>query len=127
MIAKTHARIRSEVLAEGNSDINRNHVRCTQQKWRDLFMSIKHQLSIAVICGGPSKEADVSRSTAKGIVKALQENYSSVHLIELDHQIDKFLRKINPDVVFPAVHGKWGEDGILQGLLTICGFPFVGC
>lgn len=90
-------------------------------------MRVNHQLSIAVICGGPSKEADVSRSTAKGIARALQENYSSVHLVELDHQIDKILRKLKPDVVFPAVHGKWGEDGILQGLLTICGFPFVGC
>lgn len=89
-------------------------------------MALHHSLSIAVICGGPSKEAEVSRSTAKGIVKALQENYSSVHLIELDDQVDKTLRNINPDVVFPAVHGEWGEDGILQGLLTICGFPYVG-
>src|ERR1700722_18867761 len=89
-------------------------------------MNVHHQLNIAVICGGPSKEASVSRSTANGIVAALQENFSSVHLIELDQHIDKTLRKIKPDVVFPAVHGKWGEDGILQGLLTICGIPFVG-
>lgn len=89
-------------------------------------MNVHHQLNIAVICGGPSKEASVSRSTAKGIVAALQENFSSVHLIELDKHIDKNLRKIKPDVVFPAVHGKWGEDGYLQGLLTLCGVPFVG-
>ena len=89
-------------------------------------MNVRHQLNIAVICGGPSKEASVSRSTAKGIVAALQENFSSVHLIELDKHIDKNLRKIKPDVVFPAVHGKWGEDGYLQGLLTLCGVPFVG-
>lgn len=89
-------------------------------------MNMHKNLSIAVICGGPSKEADVSRSTANGIVKALRENYAHVQLLELDQQIDCALRKVNPDVVFPAVHGKWGEDGILQGLLTICGYPFVG-
>lgn len=89
-------------------------------------MNVHHQLSIAVICGGPSREAEVSRSTAKGIVQALKENYQQVHLVELDQQIDITLRKLNPDVVFPAVHGKWGEDGTLQGLLTICGFAYVG-
>lgn len=89
-------------------------------------MKINHSLKIAVICGGPSKEAEVSRSTAQGIVKALHENYQSVHLIELDSQIDHNLRKYQPDVVFPAVHGMWGEDGHLQGLLSICGYAFVG-
>lgn len=89
-------------------------------------MKIHNNLNIAVICGGPSKEAEVSRSTAQGIVNALKENYTQVHLIELDHDIDQNLRKISPDVVFPAVHGKWGEDGALQGLLNIMGLPFVG-
>lgn len=92
-----------------------------------IIMKIHPSLSIAVICGGPSKEAAVSRSTANGIVKALKENYSTVHLIELDQKVDIALRRIIPDVVFPAVHGKWGEDGILQGLLTLSGYPFVGC
>jgi len=89
-------------------------------------MTVHHSLAIAVICGGPSAEADVSRSTANGIVKALQENYQHVHLVELNHETDKILRELRPDVIFPAVHGKWGEDGTLQGLLTICGLPFVG-
>jgi D-alanine-D-alanine ligase len=89
-------------------------------------MKIHKTLKIVVICGGPSKEAEVSRSTAQGIVKALQENYSQVRLVELDNQIDKHLRELTPDVVFPAVHGKWGEDGNLQGLLNIMGLPFVG-
>jgi D-alanine-D-alanine ligase len=87
---------------------------------------IHHSLNIAVICGGPSHEAEVSRSTAQGIVKALQKNYQRVHLLELDEHTDQALRNINPDVVFPAVHGKWGEDGTLQGLLTLCGYPYVG-
>jgi D-alanine-D-alanine ligase len=90
-------------------------------------MKKNYTITIAVICGGPSKEAEVSRSTGAGIVKALLENYQNVHLIELDHHIDQNLRKLNPDVVFPAVHGKWGEDGHLQGYLTMAGFPFVGC
>lgn len=89
-------------------------------------MTIHHSLNIVVICGGPSKEAEVSRSTAKGIVNALQRNYQNVHLIELDRHVDKTLRALNPDIVFPAVHGQWGEDGHLQGLLTIGGYAYVG-
>ncbi len=83
-------------------------------------------LSIAVICGGPSAEAEVSRSSAAGVAKALLEKYKNVKIIELDNQIDMVLRSTKPDVVFPIVHGKWGEDGHLQGLLTILGFPYVG-
>ncbi len=89
-------------------------------------MDINHFLKIAVICGGPSKEAEVSRSTAQGIMNALHENYRSVDLIELDDHIDQNLRQLQPDVVFPAVHGMWGEDGHLQGLLSICGYAYVG-
>lgn len=89
-------------------------------------MKINPNLSIVVICGGPGKEAEVSRSSAAGVAKALRENYKNVQIIELDHQIDLHLRQAKPDVVFPIVHGKWGEDGHLQGLLTILGIPFVG-
>jgi len=89
-------------------------------------MNTNYSLSIAVIWGGPSAEAEVSLSSARGVMQALKNNYENVHLVELDEQIDRSLRDLNPDVVFPAVHGKWGEDGLLQGLLTICGFPYVG-
>ncbi len=89
-------------------------------------MKINPNLSIVVICGGPGKEAEVSRSSAAGVAKALRENYKNVQVIELDHEIDLHLRKAKPDVAFPIVHGRWGEDGHLQGLLTILEIPFVG-
>jgi D-alanine-D-alanine ligase len=84
------------------------------------------KLKIAVINGGDSAEADVSRSSARGVIKALQDNYESVTSIELDHQLAANLSACQPDVVFPILHGPPGEDGTLQGFLEIMGFKYVG-
>lgn len=89
-------------------------------------MNVHSNLSIAIVCGGPSPEAEVSRSTGQSIAQALRKNYMEVALVELDSSLDTVLRRVKPDVVFPAVHGQLGEDGLLQGFLTILGIPFVG-
>ena len=72
---------------------------------------------IAVINGGHSAEATVSRSSAKGVIEALRENYDFVTSIELDSKLATSLADFNPDVVFPILHGPPGEDGTLQGFL----------
>lgn len=81
---------------------------------------------IAVINGGHSAEATVSRSSAKGVIEALRENYDSVTNIELDSKLATSLADCNPDVVFPILHGPPGEDGTLQGFLEILGYSYVG-
>ena len=78
-------------------------------------------LNIAVINGGDSAEAEVSRSSARGVIAALQENFSLVNSIELDVNIASTLSTFSPDVVFPILHGPPGEDGTLQGFLEILG------
>lgn len=83
-------------------------------------------IRIAVINGGNSAEADVSRSSARGVIEALQENFSSVTSVELDGNIARSLADCNPDVVFPILHGPPGEDGTLQGFLEILGYRYVG-
>jgi len=83
-------------------------------------------LNIAVINGGDSAEAEVSRSSARGVIAALQENFSLVNSIELDVNIASTLSTFSPDVVFPILHGPPGEDGTLQGFLEILGYPYVG-
>lgn len=83
-------------------------------------------MKIAVINGGDSAEADVSRSSAKGVIEALKQNYADVTSIELDHQITTALTACAPDVVFPILHGPPGEDGTLQGFLEILGYRYVG-
>jgi D-alanine-D-alanine ligase len=83
-------------------------------------------LRIAVINGGSSAEAEVSRSSAKGVIHALRENYEHVSSVELDSHLAKSLSAFSTDVVFLALHGPPGEDGTLQGFLEILGYPYVG-
>ena len=85
-----------------------------------------NQLSIAVINGGQSAEAEVSRSSAKGVIEALCENFDNVVSIELDKEVALNLAACKPDVVFPILHGPPGEDGTLQGFLEILGYRYVG-
>jgi D-alanine-D-alanine ligase len=83
-------------------------------------------LRVAVVCGGPSAEADVSRRSAAGVVTALEHAGHQVTLHELDAKLADHLLDSNPDVVFPITHGSVGEDGCLQGLLEVVNVPYVG-
>jgi D-alanine-D-alanine ligase len=84
------------------------------------------RLSVAVIQGGPSTEAEVSRASAAGVCKALEEAGHRVVRLELDAFLAESLRTGGYDVVFPVVHGAVGEDGSLQGLLEVLELPYVG-
>lgn len=84
------------------------------------------KLRIAVIAGGDSAEAKVSRSSAAEVSKALASRYEGVRLFELDATLTHELSEFAPDVVFPVLHGPPGEDGTVQGYLEILGFPYVG-
>ncbi len=81
---------------------------------------------VAVLQGGPSAEASVSRVSAAGVAAALGERFEAVECVELDAAVVDRLRAFAPDVVFPALHGPPGEDGTVQGLLELLGFPYVG-
>lgn len=83
-------------------------------------------LRVAVVAGGASHEAGVSRASAAGVRKALEEAGHDPVLLELDAALAGKLLAGRFDVVFPAVHGRFGEDGCLQGLLEILGLPYVG-
>ena len=79
---------------------------------------------VAVLMGGPSAEREVSLSTGKGCVAALRsEGYE---VVEVDPGADVVSRLMaeEPDVVFNALHGRWGEDGCIQGLLEWMGLPY---
>jgi D-alanine-D-alanine ligase len=83
-------------------------------------------LDIAVVQGGPSAEAAVSRSSAEGVAHALEAVGHRVTKLELGPELAEKLRVGKPDVVFPVVHGTIGEDGCLQGLLEVLRLPYVG-
>ena len=84
------------------------------------------RLSIAVIQGGPSTEAEVSRASALAVAAALTAAGHSAVRLELNAFLPESLRTGGYDVVFPAVHGAVGEDGSLQGLLEVLDLPYVG-
>ena len=83
-------------------------------------------LNVAVLAGGKSAEAEVSRRSAAEVHKALTALGHNSSLIELDRKCPATLMKLQPDVVFPALHGPPGEDGTVQGLLEMLGLPYVG-
>ncbi len=82
--------------------------------------------TIAVVCGGTSAEAEVSRVSGRGVAVALRERYDKVVLLELETNIADALKDNGVGLVFPALHGPPGEDGTFQGFLETLGLPYVG-
>ncbi len=83
---------------------------------------------IAVVMGGPSAEREVSLNTGKAILMALQEaGYKNTIGIDLEPtRFVEQLKEAKIEIVFNAVHGQYGEDGILQGALELLGIPYTG-
>ena len=87
----------------------------------------KKKLKIGVLFGGKSAEHEVSILSAKNVIKALDKNKYQIARIKINKN-GKFNFKViqNLDVIFPVMHGPFGEDGSMQGLLKLAGVPFVG-
>lgn len=79
---------------------------------------------IAVLMGGWSAEREVSLVSGKAVSKALGELGFSVSEIDVQRDIAAVLARLKPDVAFNALHGRWGEDGAIQGLLEILNIPY---
>jgi D-alanine-D-alanine ligase len=89
--------------------------------------TIDKSAKIGVLCGGLSSEREVSLRSGKNCFDALQRlGYENSVLIDMDRQIAERLVKDQVDVVFLALHGRYGEDGCIQGLLEILGIPYTG-
>ena len=83
---------------------------------------------IAVLCGGMSSEREVSLRSGKNCYEALLRlGYKNTVMIDVNKNIAENLKKENIEVAFLALHGKYGEDGCIQGLLEIMGIPYTGC
>ncbi len=81
---------------------------------------------IGVLLGGMSAERDVSLKTGEAIVEALRGRGHDVTPIYVDRDLDRVLRATPIDVAFIALHGRYGEDGCVQGLLETMGIPYTG-
>ncbi|WP_096200968.1 D-alanine--D-alanine ligase family protein [Bacillus sp. FJAT-45350] len=83
-------------------------------------------MKIAVLYGGTSAEREVSLSSGKGIIAALEKKGHDV--IGIDFHPDRIneILSLDVDIVYIGLHGRFGEDGRIQGLLDMVGLPYVG-
>ena len=79
---------------------------------------------VAVLMGGWSAEREVSLSSGKDCAAALEGEGFRVTRIDVDRNLAAVLSALKPDVCFNALHGRWGEDGCIQGLLEVLGIPY---
>lgn len=82
--------------------------------------------SVAVLMGGWSAEREVSLASGTACADALREAGYAVSVIDVKRNLDALLDDLRPapDVVFNALHGRFGEDGRIQGLLDLMGLPY---
>ena len=87
-------------------------------------MSSRTSRKVAVLMGGPSAEREVSLSSGRECAAALRA--TGYDVVEVDAGPDLALRlsDIAPDVAFNALHGRWGEDGCVQGMLEWLRIPY---
>ena len=79
---------------------------------------------VAVLMGGWSAEREVSLNTGRGCVKALEERGFRVTPIDVQHDVARVVQAVRPDIAFNALHGRFGEDGTIQGLLELLQIPY---
>ncbi|WP_407063021.1 D-alanine--D-alanine ligase [Cognatishimia sp. 1_MG-2023] len=87
-------------------------------------MSSRATPKVAVLLGGPSAEREVSLSSGRECAAALRDGGFDVIEVDAGRDLASKLQKIKPDVVFNALHGRWGEDGCVQGLLEWLNIPY---
>ena len=82
---------------------------------------------IGVLCGGMSNEREVSLRSGKNCFEALKRlGFENTEIIDVDRNIAKTLIEKKIGVAYIALHGKYGEDGCIQGLLEVIGVPYTG-
>lgn len=87
---------------------------------------MKTKPKVAVLCGGISPERDVSLTSGQNVAEALSKNFDT-ELFKLPK--NEIPTNLDPRefIVYPALHGDWGENGMLQAQLDEAGFSYAGC
>lgn len=82
---------------------------------------------IGVLYGGMSAEREISLSSGKAVLKALKDLKLNAIGIDAGKNLPEQLKKNKIDFAYIVLHGNFGEDGTVQGLLEIMGIPYTGC
>jgi D-alanine-D-alanine ligase len=87
---------------------------------------ISKKMKIGVLMGGLSREREISLKTGTAILKALQEKGYDGHALDVGHDIAEALIREKIECAFIALHGRFGEDGAIQGMLELMRIPYTG-
>ena len=87
-------------------------------------MSSRAASKVVVLMGGPSSEREVSLVSGRECARALRMAGYQVEVLDAGPDLPQRLVEMAPDVVFNALHGRWGEDGCVQGLLEWLRIPY---
>ena len=82
---------------------------------------------VAVLLGGLSSEREVSLVSGAACAAALENLGARVSRVDAGRDLAQVLTALKPDVCFNALHGEWGEDGCVQGVLETLGIPYTHC
>ncbi|MBO7672531.1 D-alanine--D-alanine ligase [bacterium] len=93
-----------------------------------MQVNISKESKIAVLAGGMSSEREVSMRSGKGCYEALQRlGFHNAELVVVNENIAQVLKDGKFEIAYNALHGKYGEDGCIQGILEILKIPYTGC
>ena len=85
------------------------------------------KIRVAIIAGGWSSEREVSLSSGRTVMENLPKDKYAVEFYDPAKELNRLIEEARSiDVAFPVLHGRFGEDGCIQGMLKILGIPFVG-
>jgi D-alanine-D-alanine ligase len=87
-------------------------------------MRVSKDTKVAVLMGGWSAEREVSLRSGDACGRALEAAGFRVTLLDVNRNIAEILQEVKPDVAFNALHGRWGEDGTVQGILETLEIPY---
>ena len=101
------------------------------EKINPLHFSEKNaRVKVAVLLGGESSEREVSLASGKKVLENISKEKYEVFRYDPKSELLEFIQDMKDqkfDVVFPVLHGKFGEDGTIQGLIELFHIPYVGC
>jgi D-alanine-D-alanine ligase len=89
-------------------------------------VSGKQYGKVAVLMGGLSAEREISLKSGKAVHEALRRQQVDAHAIDVGNDVIQVLQRGNYDRAFIALHGRLGEDGVIQGVLQMLGLPHTG-
>ena len=89
-------------------------------------MKITKDMKVGVLLGGLSSEREISLRSGTAMAKALKARGYKVSTIDVGRDLPAKLTRAKIEVAVNGLHGKWGEDGCVQGLLEVMGIPYTG-